>query len=97
MNKQLSLNNVFLLTLTGLILFLITAVCVTPAQAATTEEVVSSTTAPVVLAWYYVGGPRYYRGPGWAGRGWVGPGRAYICPKRCWRNAWGYVNCARAC
>ena len=87
MNKQINLRSILVPTLSGLLL---AASIATPAKAATTEEN-NNVKAPVVLAYYY--GPGYYHhGPYWRG---YRP--AVVCPRTCWRGAWGYLHCVRRC
>ena len=89
MKTQMNLSKTLLSTIGMLAISSSAALFASSAQANTIDEN-NSSKAPMVLAYYY--GPGYYNhGPYWGGR------YHYVCPRTCWRNAWGYVHCARRC
>ena len=91
MTKHMNLSSVLVSTLGALVLFVLTAMFVTPAKASSVEGYTASTKAPIVLAYYYgprYNGPAYHRGPNW-----VGP----RCVNNCFRNRWGNMQCVRHC
>lgn len=84
MNKSMHFNQV-ITPLAALTLLLLSIAFVAPAKANPIEQTApTATTAPVQLA--------YYRW-GWGGWG----HRGYLCPRTCWRGAWGFWHCVRRC
>lgn len=74
------------------ILFVLAATFSSSANATTAAEgYQANAQAPIQLAWW---------NHGWYGRhygGWWGGPRYGVCPRVCWRGAWGYVHCGRRC
>lgn len=104
MSARLGLNNLYLSMLVTMVVFLLTSSYSSSARAAVTETLQSNQTAPIVLAWY---DGRYRGGWGWRGYGyrggWYRDGYGYRgayrynCPRTCYRNRWGNVECFRRC
>ncbi len=94
MSNQISVKHILVPLLTGLALVLVTALFSTQAKAMAIETNATNTKAPVVLAWYYGPGYRYYYG-GYR-RGW-GPGWGGACRRVCWRGPYGGLHCGTRC
>jgi hypothetical protein len=101
MSARLNLDHLYLSILATVIVFLLTCSYAPSARAAVTETLQANQAAPVVLAWYNRGGWGW-RGYGYRG-GWYRDGYGYRgayqynCPRTCYRNRWGNVECFRRC
>ena len=99
MNTTRYLKHLLVALFVGLALVLLTTSISTPASAMALEENATTTKAPVVLAWYYGPGHRYYGGgyrrgwgPGWGHWRWGGP-----CRRVCWHGPYGGLHCGTRC
>lgn len=98
MVNHFALKSLFLSLIATAVVFFLTAIYSPTARAATTE-LVQTTNAPTVLAWYRGGwgwGRGWNRGwNGWGYRnGWYGGNR---CARVCYPNRWGNMVCYRRC